>query len=126
MTITSSIDHDRRYMEATASGSVAYEEVRNHLLEERREHGLSYAELIDARDATPVWSTAQAREIVELLRTLGRESTLGPTAVVVSNDFSYGMLRMLEILLENVCVVRPFIDYDAAQQWLRSLRRTAT
>ncbi len=121
MTITSSIDHDLRYMEAIASGLVACEEVRTHLLEERRERGLSYAELIDARSATPTWSSTQAREIVELLRTLGRESRLAPTAVVVSNDYSFGMMRMLEILLEDVCIVRPFLDYDAAKQWLRSL-----
>ena len=121
MTITCSIDHDRRYMEATASGQVAWEEVRTHLLEERREHGLTYAELIDARSATPTWSSAQAREIVELLTALGRESRLGPTAVVVSHDFAYGMLRMLEMLLEDVCIVRPFRDYHEAEQWLWGL-----
>jgi len=125
MAITSSIDHDRRYMEATASGTVTWEEVRAHLLEERCQRGLSYAELIDGRSATPAWSSAQAREVVVLLTTLGRESRLGPTAVVVSDDYSFGMMRMLEILLEEVCIVRPFRDYDAAQQWLRSLPSTA-
>jgi hypothetical protein len=119
MTITHSIDHDHRYMKATASGPVDWEEARTHLLDERREGGLSYAELIDARSATPTWSTTQAREIVKLLESLGRESRLGPTAVVVSSDFAFGMLRMLEILLEDVCIVRPFRDYDAAEQWLR-------
>jgi hypothetical protein len=122
MTITHSIDHDHCYMKATASGPVDWEEARTHLMDERREGGLSYAELIDARSATPTWSTPQARKIVELLETLGQESKLGPTAVVVSSDFAFGMLRMLEILLEEVCIVRPFRDYDAAEQWLRGLR----
>jgi hypothetical protein len=124
MNITSTIDHDRRYMEATASGQVAWEEVRTHLLDERREHGLTYAELIDARSATPTWSPAQARDIVELLRTLGLESSLGPTAIVISHEFAYGMLRMLEILLDEVCIVRPFRDCDEAEQWLRGLPQT--
>lgn len=126
MSIISTIDHDRRYMEATANGPVAFEEIRHHLLEERRKCGLSYAELIDARSATPTWSSLQAREIVELLRRLGLESSLGPTAVVVSNDLSFGMMRMIEILLEDVCIVRPFRDYGAAEQWLQSLPQTAT
>jgi hypothetical protein len=121
MTITCSVDHKRHYMEATASGSVAWEEVRTHLLDERREHGLTYAELIDARSATPTWSSAQAREIVGLLKTLGLESSLGPTAIVVAHDYAYGMLRMLEILLDDVCLVRPFRDYREAEQWLWSL-----
>jgi hypothetical protein len=38
--------------------------------------------------------------------------------VVVSSEFAFGMMRMLEILLEDVCIVKPFRDYDAAVQWL--------
>lgn len=121
MTITHSVDHGRRELVATASGPVGYEEVRTHLLVERREGGLSYPELIDARSANPTWSTAEAREIVTLLKAFGRESTLGPTAVVVSSELAYGMLRMLEIMLEDVCIVRPFLDYATAEQWLRDL-----
>lgn len=119
MTITHIIDHDSRYMKATASGPVDWEEIRTHLLHERRDGGLSYAELIDGRSATPTWSAAHAREIFELLKAFGRESKLGPTAVVVSSDLAFGMLRMLEILLEDVFIVPPFRDYDAAEQWLR-------
>jgi hypothetical protein len=121
MTITQSVDHGRREVVTTASGPVDYEEVRNHLLVERREVGLRYPELIDARSATPTWSTGEARDIVTLLRTLGREAALGPTAVVVSTELAYGMLRMLEIMLEDVCIVRPFRDYAAAERWLRDL-----
>jgi hypothetical protein len=125
MTITHSVDHDRRELVAIAIGAIGYEEVRTHLLVERREGGLSYAELIDARSATPTWSTAEARTIVTMLTAFGRESVLGPTAVVVSTELAYGMLRMLEIMLEDVCIVRPFLDYAAAEQWLRDLPRDA-
>lgn len=123
MTFTCSIDHDQGYMVPIASGSIGWEEVRTHLLAERLAGGLSYRELIDARTATPTWSSAQAREIVSLLTNFGRRSVLGPTAVVVSSEFDFGMIRMLEILLEEVCLVKPFHDYDAAEQWLRDLRR---
>jgi len=125
MTITHLVDHGRRELMATASGPVSYEEVRDHLLLERKEKGLSYPELIDARSATPTWSAAQAREIVSLLEDFGRKHVLGPTAVVVSNELGYGMLRMLEILLEDVCIVRPFRDYAAAEQWFKDLPRNA-
>lgn len=121
-----SIDHDCRSIEAIVSGPIGLEEIRTHLFAERLEGGLSYWELIDARAAVPTISPAQIREIVSLLTAFGRESALGPTAVVVSNDFAFGMLRMLEIMLEDVCVVKPFRDYDAAVQWLRSSRETVT
>ena len=126
MPISHSIDHERRYMLATATGPIALEEVRSHLLDERFEGGLGYPELIDARAAEPNWSSAQAREIVELLTALGRESALGPTAVVISSDLAFGMMRMLEILLEDVCIVKPFRDRDAAEKWLWNWRRAVT
>lgn len=125
MSFTCSIDHDQGSMEAIASGPIGLEEVRTHLLAERLEGGLSYFELIDARAAAPTWSSAQAREIVALLLTFGGESALGPTAVVVSSELAFGMMRMLEILLEDVCIVKPFRDYDNAAQWLLDLRETA-
>jgi hypothetical protein len=31
---------------------------------------------------------------------------------------------MLEILLDEVCIVRPFRDCDEAEQWLRGLPQT--
>ena len=123
MSITHSVDHGRRELVATASGPVSYEEVRTHLLVERHEGGLRYPELIDARSATPTWSAAEARQLVALLTTFGRESALGPTGVVVSSELAYGMLRMLEILMEDVCIVRPFRDCDAAKQWFQDLPR---
>jgi hypothetical protein len=122
MPIVSSLYHDRKTMIAVASGPVSWEEVKLHLFEERFEDGLSYSELIDARTATPTWSSAQSREFVDLLTAFGAKTTLGPTAVVVSDDFSFGMLRMLEILLEHICIVKPFHDYGEAEQWLHDLK----
>jgi hypothetical protein len=109
-------------MVATASGPISWDEVRSHLLVERLEGGLSYLELINGRDATPTWSAAQAREIVELLAAFGRKSRLGPTAVVVSSELAFGMLRMLEILIGDICIVKPFRDCEAAEKWLRELK----
>lgn len=123
MPITSTIDHDRQYMASTATGLITWEEVRDHLLDERRDGGLCYPEIIDARTAKPIWSSAQARDIVALLNLLGRESALGPTAVVVASDLALGMLRMIEIMLDDVCLIRPFQDAKAAEQWLRDLKK---
>jgi hypothetical protein len=123
MPITFTIDHDRLYMASTAIGLITWEEVRDHLLDERRGGGLSYPEIIDARAAKPIWSSAQARDIVALLNLLGRDSALGPTAVVVDSDLALGMLRMIEIMLDDVCIIRAFRDTRAAEQWLRDLKK---
>ncbi len=121
--ITLVSDPAKRRINAHASGSIALADVERHLDEEQRLGGLAYAELIDARDATAVLSSADVRQIVDQLRWLAKDHTLGPAAVVVSNDVTYGMLRMLEILIEDVCLVRPFRDAAEARAWLDDVAR---
>lgn len=121
MPITYSIDRARRWLFAEAKGSVTYSEVVAHLGKERNDNGLPFNELIDATQATVVFSNAEVRKIVELLRDLGRHNALGPTAVVTGNDISYGTMRMLEILVEDVCDVRPFRDRSEAEAWLKTI-----
>jgi hypothetical protein len=65
------------------------------------------------------FSPAEVQELLELLRSLVRSHCLGRTAVVVSTDVAYGIMRMLKVLVEDVCVVRPFRDLPAAELWLR-------
>lgn len=122
MSLTHRIHHDSKAIFVTADGHVTFREIRNHLFKERSERGLTYAELIDARTASPDFSPEDVREIVSILKGFAQEHTLGPTAVVVSTDFGFGMIRMIEILAQNVCAVRPFRDVDAALEWLRETR----
>ena len=79
---------------------------------------LPYKELIDARNAVVRLSSSDLQQFVELLRSLARSRRLGPTAVVVSTDVAYGILRMLQILVDDVCVVQPFRELAAAALWL--------
>jgi len=120
MPVKLTIDHVGRTANAVAIGPIAVEDIREHLDGERVRGGLPYREFIDATRAKAAFGPADARTIVEMLRTLGREKALGPTAVVVSDDVSYGMLRMLGILLEDIAEVRPFRAGEEleAQKWL--------
>jgi hypothetical protein len=122
MTISYSIDRDRAYMHTVAEGRVDFADVRAHLEDERRDQGLAYGEVIDARNAALDLSPAEVRQIVALLRELGKRHALGPSAVLVSTDFAFGMLRMLETLVEDVCAIRPFRSEDEAREWLRTQR----
>lgn len=92
-----------------------------HLGKERDEDGLPLHELIDAARVTVTLSPSEVRVIVERLRELGRDNALGPTAVIVGDDVSYGLLRMLEVLVEDVCDVRPFRKQIEAEEWLDGL-----
>ena len=118
MPITATYDHQHRRVIARAEGRVALEEIRDHLEEERQEPGLAYSELIDARGIIPEFSPADVRVLVAWLRWLGERTQLGPTAVVVDSDLAYGMVRMVEILVQDVCLVKPFRDKLDAELWL--------
>ncbi len=48
----------------------------------------------------------------------GASRASAPTAIIVDSDDGYGMLRMLEILVEDVCAVRPFRSREEAEKWL--------
>jgi hypothetical protein len=121
MPIDYSIDRARRWLFAVANGSVTYSEVVAHLGKERDDNGLPFTELIDATEARAALSAAEVRQIVDLLRDLGHRNALGPTAVVTGDDMSYGVMRMLGILVEDVCDIRPFKDRSKAEEWLSTI-----
>jgi hypothetical protein len=124
MPVTHEVDHERRAMRATADGLITMDDIRKHLVEERRDNGLRYPELIEAAGATVGFSAGDMRRTVDLLRALGHEGALGPTAIVVGDEVSYGMIRMLESLLDGVCELRPFRSRHEAERWLEGTKVT--
>ena len=118
----SKIDHDHREIDAVAFGPIHYLDVERHLVEERNIGGIAYKEFIDAQDASLVFalSPAEIRQIVSLVRSLARQEKFGATAVLVSNEFGLGIMRAMEVLLEDVADVRPFLEERLAHSWLAS------
>ncbi len=116
------IDHEHNELEAVAFGPIDYAEVEKHLLQERNLDGLAYKEFIDARDAGLVFAISpnEIRQIVALVRTLSKRSKLGPTAVLVSTDFAFGIMSAMEMLVEDVTDVRTFRQERLARSWLAS------
>ena len=121
MPIQFTFDSERHRAKASAHGLVSYEEIGAHLSHERDARLLSRPQLIDATHVTPTLTPAQARGLVSILLSLGAEHALGPSAVVVGSDLAYGMMRMVEILSEDVCQIRPFRSRAEAEVWLASL-----
>jgi len=65
-------------------------------------------------------SPAEIRQIVSLVRNLCKQCKFGATAVLVSTDFAFGIMRAMEMLLEDVAEVRPFREERVARSWLAS------
>jgi hypothetical protein len=118
VSITATYDHMQRRVVARVEGPVTIDQIRNHLEDERQEPGLAYSEMIDARAAVLELAAADIRVLVAWLRWLGERTKLGPTAVVVDTDFQFGITRMIEMLVEDVCQVKPFRSESDAKRWL--------
>ena len=126
MSFTTTVDHAKRRVFVRAEGPITLANIRTHLEEERHDVGLSYSELIDARGFSPAFSPEEVRTLVNILRRLGKDSKLGPTAIIVDTDFGYGMLRLLEVLVEDVCDIRPFRRQEEAEKWLAEFHERVT
>ena len=118
MLIIRSVDQLRQEMHTTADGPITLADIREHLTEEYRGKGLACRQLIDASGATIAFSPSDVRATVAILKRYGQEGVIGPTAIVVGNEFAYGMCRMLAILLDGVCELEPFRTNQEAERWL--------
>jgi hypothetical protein len=118
--IVFTVDHNRREVHSIAIGPITYESIRSHLMQERHWGGLAYPELVDARGAGINITSSEVRQIVELLRTMGHQARMGPTAILVSSDLAFGLVRMVEMLVDDCCEVKPFRDEAEARAWLAS------
>jgi hypothetical protein len=118
MAFTHQIDQVNQRLLVHVTGAVTFQEIVAHLQDESRDGALGYPELVDAREATAAFNAAEVRHIVALLEQMARSSRLGPTAVVVADDVTYGMIRMMGILVELTCEIQPFRDIESAERWL--------
>jgi hypothetical protein len=124
MPVSVSVDHTRQVVHTEASGLFTYDDVMRHLYEERNIGGLAYREILDATHATAAFDGASLLQLVDLIRLIAPREAFGPTAVIVADDVSYGMVRMLGILVEDVCDIRPFrpTERSAADAWVATAR----
>jgi hypothetical protein len=119
MHLIMTLDHAHRRISAKAEGVVNLADILGHLDDERRAGVLSYRELIDGRGARPAFAAEEVRKLVACIRELAASHRIGRAAVLVDSDLAYGMLRMLEMLVEDAAAIRPFRSEEAAEAWLR-------
>ena len=118
MSITSTTDHSRQHIQSVAAGPVGYADIAEHLAREKQADSLSYRELVDGRDAVATFTPDETRSIVERLRKLGQEVPIGRKAVIAPHGIAFALTRMIEMLSEDFCEVRAFLDENDARIWL--------
>lgn len=124
MPINYLIDKTRGHVRTTVVGPVTVDEILGHLEAARREQALAYTEMIDARGvAPPFLSTGDIWRAASLVRATPLQEGLGPRAVVVDNDATFGLTRMFATLLSGFFPMTVFREPEAAEQWLAGWSR---
>jgi hypothetical protein len=118
MPITFTVDHTRSEIHSIAAGPVTFTDISDHLLEEKRSQTLHYREFVDGREAVAQFTPADSLKIADLLRSLNLGTKVGRKAILAPNPLAYGLTRVIEVVTEAFCEVRPFLDEQEARTWL--------
>jgi hypothetical protein len=122
MSITYSFDAQQGLINTVVAGEVCLADIEAHFRQVSAEPWFPAPAIADAREAPPTIPSREVRAIVELLRQLGPRLHGAPTAVLVASDVAFGLVRMIELLLDDVVTIRPFRDRAAAFAWLAEQR----
>jgi hypothetical protein len=120
MPIRFNYDAQLKILFTTAEGLMSFSELERHLDEEDSAKALGYREIIDASAASTDLTSKEAKQLAWRLETLMRSGPLGPTAIVTTNDVTFGMARMLAIFCElwSGPQIGVFRSFDEGLNWL--------
>jgi hypothetical protein len=118
MPIEYSYDSEKRLLTTVVSGKVGFAETAEHFRQVSAEPWFPAPSLTDVRGASAEIPSSEVRAIVELLRDMSPRIREVSIAVLVDSDVSYGLVRMIQLLLEETATIRPFRDREKALHWL--------
>jgi hypothetical protein len=118
MPITFTIDHARSEIHTVAAGPVTFADISGHLLEEKSSQTLHYREFVDGREAVAQFTPADSLKIGDLLRSLNTGTKVGRKAILAPNALAYGLTRVIEVVTDTFCEIKPFLDEQEARTWL--------
>jgi hypothetical protein len=107
-------------MRTLSRGDVGLTDVAACIEDVQREPWFPLPTLSDVREATASIPSGEVRAIAGLLRDFSPKLRGVPIAVVVASNVSYGLVRMLGLLVDDVLTIRPFRDDASALEWLRA------
>ena len=123
MPIYYAFDPQQQLLETTVSGDVRFPEIREYLDRLLAEPWFPAPSVTDVCGADGNLPGHEVREIADRLRKLGPRLGGLPVAVVVGSELSYGLVRMLGLLMDDEVNLRPFRDRVGALAWLEECRK---
>jgi hypothetical protein len=123
MSITYTIDQDRKILYTTIVGHITLQDVQEYfrILKEDQNVPPHLDGSLDLRETKTIPTTQQIEEITKEIRQLQSKTTWGFCAIAASEPALYGMIRVLEVIAQTMFSdIRVFYTYDEAKIWLDS------
>jgi hypothetical protein len=118
MPITFTVDHAQRLVVVIATGIVTRETVARYFETQRMLAGLSYPRIVECRNLDAQLTGQDWQAATEWLRKLTKDVGLGPAAVIVDDERTFALVRMISILVSDFCALQAFGDRSSAEEWL--------
>ncbi len=115
------IDSRKKLIIVSAEGEFTFTEVWNYLAAVEGANALSYRQLFDLSQAFTKLTPAEAMELGVHLRMQHSQSVAGPVAVVMPEQQSDPVARLLGIMATAERPMRLFNEFEPARQWIDSL-----
>lgn len=125
MPITYAYDATASVIHTVVTGDVRLRAIAEHLDAIGAEPWFPAPALVDTRQAAPNIPSDEVRSVVEMFRRLGPQLNGVPIAVLVSSDVAFGLVRMMELMLDDVVTIAPFRDAASARRWIDESRASA-
>jgi hypothetical protein len=123
MTLRWTIDHARRRVHAIANGDVTRTQFDAYLDAMARENALAYPKLFDGTAGDTSMDAYDLLGVAARIRSF-HDRPVGPVAIVLPEDKSHLVLRVLGALAAAQRPLRIFSRLDPARRWLDSLERS--
>ena len=120
-TFTSTVDHERKQLRTEVVGRIDLSVVEGYIARKANDGTLSYGDLLDARRAHTAVSAHDIQHVAGIVQRLSQGTPMGPVAIVVADNVTYGMTRMMAALIEGTLSIQPFHDVEKAEEWLNTL-----
>jgi hypothetical protein len=105
-------------LETVFSGDIRLDDVAAFIREIETEPWFPSPSLNDVSAVNPTIPTGDVRAIADLLRGFGPRLSGIPFAVVVASPVMFGLVRMIELMIDDVALIKPFRDHESARAWL--------
>lgn len=123
MTLRWTIDHDRKRVLAIAEGDVTRAQFDAYLDAMAREDALTYSKLFDGTIGDTSMDAYELLGVAARIRSF-HDRPVGPVAVVLPEDKSHLVLRVLGALAAAKRPLKVFSTLEPARRWIDSLEYT--